>query len=213
MSRGGEFKSDLIYSGGSLSQTRHYYLNNQQDESAAFEHNSRCIRMPLIMRILQLRAGPVKEPTFRSLSEAIAARPARRGRSEKDSALLFDGIITAGYWTDGAVEFEITGVTSQRLRIFASNGVANWQIEPGPASERVLMPVDTSITQVRFSENHVCTWDRSRLMNDRIGRRMLRIWATDTWLFLYVKERPILLFAACEEADTGRPVLRWDETE
>ena len=30
MSRGGEFKSDLIYSGGSLSQTRHYYLNNQQ---------------------------------------------------------------------------------------------------------------------------------------------------------------------------------------
>lgn len=162
-----------------------------------------------------VRAGrPALEPGARAATDQSDSE--RRDRAARDSAVVFGMEITGVSFADDLVRFQLSG--THCLEVFPAGIHVGWRILAAPESnessglgaageEAILLEL---VTSSRSSAPQ--RWNRKAFLEARIGRRITRLYASDTPLLLFVEGiRESLYFLPLWKLPDGPPMLHWTD--
>ena len=150
------------------------------------------------------------EPEYESFGNAVAAAASdqRTEKAESDTALLSGATITGAQMTDDALSLELDN--GDVLRFYANGGIVEWTIVNGGDWDHLPQSV-TPVLQLSFSPNaSVHSWERQRIVADRLNKKVKRISAAKAWAFLDVEGCETLMFMRLVKTKEGTDLLFYD---
>jgi hypothetical protein len=150
---------------------------------------------------------------FPTIIDAVAHGSSCQAVDAVQLRLVCDKRILSGKWTDRELALMLDGQVC--LRIFLDGTAVNWSASSSSVASQQfkVFGSESSPVCLRYGNGESTVWDRRRLIQERIGKRIRRVFINESWLFLYTDNAPILLFLALGMADGGLPFLKWDETD
>jgi hypothetical protein len=139
----------------------------------------------------------------------------RNQLTAKEKQALQGATILAGGCTDDQLHFDLN--SGFVLSIEANQGTVSWILRKSP--EPATIEHEASVVTLQFarqsgeSEDRLVVFDRPALVRDRLQRTLENLFASGTWLFMYIENAPILRFSALEQRNNSAPILFWDEVD
>jgi hypothetical protein len=134
------------------------------------------------------------EPHYADILSAISivSEGRRQIAARAANALIKGSTIESINWTKEALYFLLSN--GKTLSFFLSNGHVDWALEEG--HDRRMTPRDEgSPTILCFPTGIESMWDPAQVLQPGINKMIEGIFATATWVFLYVDQCRVLLLA------------------
>jgi len=150
------------------------------------------------------------EPEYESFGNAVtaAASDQRTEKAESDTALLSGATIIGAQMTDDALSLELDN--GDVLRFCANGGVVEWTITDKGETDHLPQSA-TPVLQLSFSPDaSIHSWERQRIVADRLNKKVKRISAAKAWAFLGVEGCETLMFMRLVMAKEGTNLLFYD---
>ena len=151
---------------------------------------------------------PSTEPTFKSLTKAIAFGEAiTRKRVSNEVSSCYGAIIRSATWSDTAVDLHLDNGRLIGFRC-AQNDVDI--VLDDPLTD--VSPGLPENLQLRLADR-TWPWERNSLIAAMTGRTFRLVYATQSTYFLYISGLDILWVSVLIDSRTGRPFLYWRPTD
>jgi hypothetical protein len=162
------------------------------------------------MRRIQVALGS-SESSFPSLQGAISAVKGgiRQTAAQETTALIKGLTIGSVSWTQKSLHLFLSD--DKMLSFFLSNGKVDWDVREGD-HPYTTTEEDASPLVLCFSNGTESLWEPVQALRPRINKRIVRIFASTAWVFLYTEHcRPLLLAGLSVEGCDSQ--LYWSDTD
>ena len=150
--------------------------------------------------------------TFHSIDAAIANARGLQDRADLTRATeqLRGSLIEQVSWSDRRVDIAMSSGCS--IVIYVLPNTVGWKIGDSHALTGAEPP---RVLQLQFPSDRLpWNWRRAEILEQRLGHRFTRIFASDFGVFLYVEGCEILLFnSIAVEGELDGLLLFWDNAE
>jgi hypothetical protein len=129
-------------------------------------------------------------------------------RLKSDTAKLKGTKITEGYWTDN--DFIIKFSNNLWIHVYSEDDIVKWTIsELKPILEKdKIEGIGASPLSLSWENiDELSYMDKSKLLEDRIGKEFGELYLTDVSFLIYTKKQLILSFSALYRTDTNEDFL------
>jgi hypothetical protein len=176
---------------------------------------NRCLRLTAfkqktIVKRIQVSPG-ASEISYPSLQEAISAasRGIRQTAAQATTAQIRGLMIKSISWTKKSLHFVLSD--GNTLEFFLSPENVDWKLTQGHELPRPT-DEDSSPQLLCFSNGTESVWDPAEVLRPRTNKKILGIFASTAWVFLYAENCRTLLLAnlLIEGQDSG---LYWSDTD
>ena len=156
------------------------------------------------------------EPTSATIEASIelAKSEPRVPAAELDSYEIEGKKLLGANWTDSTLEVFLEAGRS--LYFWIKEGRVEWLIKPNTKSKEAVESESPVLFEYYDSKGMKVDeeqWDRHKLMQARIERRVQRVFPGTTVVYLYVDGCSILLLTPQRTLGENADILHWDDSE
>jgi hypothetical protein len=154
-----------------------------------------------------------EEPIFSTIEAAVAAATTNTERAQiaEDVTIKVKGcLIDSACWSDDSLGFGLSGNID--LIFSLREGKVEVGVDIRRESQNYSCDFASESSLIFPKLEGIYRWKKGQLIQSRINKRVTKVFAGTSLMFVYVERSPILLLSILRRNDTGNDILYWDDS-
>jgi hypothetical protein len=154
-----------------------------------------------------------EEPTFSTIEAAVdaASTNSERAQVAEDVTKKVKGcVIESAWWSDVTLGLGLSGDID--LIFSLREGKVDVSVDIRRENQNYSCDFASESSLIFSKLERIYRWKKGQLIQSRIKKRVTKVFAGTSWIYVYVERSPILLLSILRRNDTGNDILYWDDS-